>query len=305
MIHEVIHTKLHLDAAFFNTLRYIFIPGKLTSEYFKGKHKRYAHPMRLFLVLGVFCFALIQGKILHSEKSEVPHLSRGDEMVAQFHLAEGLETASKKWLQQYPQPEARAVYDSIIDYMKPDRDSFLLNGISLFYNNNKNVKFQTKDVVTLSDAELCKKYDIHGFFSQLAVKQGRKSFLEGEHLAEQMFHQLFYTLVLMLPFVALFMKLLYWRQGRFFIEHFIFLVHYHCFLFLVMTVLMLLSSYTSGSMIFLAFLGTGVFLLLALKKVYQQSFRKTFFKQTILFGFYFFMVMVFFTLNALFAFLTL
>lgn len=50
--HEFIHTFFHLDGKFFSTLTHLFLPGKLTEEYFKGHHKRYAHPIQLFLVLG-------------------------------------------------------------------------------------------------------------------------------------------------------------------------------------------------------------------------------------------------------------
>jgi Protein of unknown function (DUF3667) len=50
--HEFIHTFFHLDGKFFTTLTHLFIPGKLTEEYFRGHHKRYAHPIQLFLVLG-------------------------------------------------------------------------------------------------------------------------------------------------------------------------------------------------------------------------------------------------------------
>jgi Protein of unknown function (DUF3667) len=50
--HEFIHTFFHLDGKFFSTLTHLFIPGKLTEEYFRGHHKRYAHPIQLFLVLG-------------------------------------------------------------------------------------------------------------------------------------------------------------------------------------------------------------------------------------------------------------
>jgi hypothetical protein len=52
LFHEFIHTTLHLDGKFFTTLKHIFIPGKLTVEFFRGHHKRYAHPVQLFLVLG-------------------------------------------------------------------------------------------------------------------------------------------------------------------------------------------------------------------------------------------------------------
>jgi Protein of unknown function (DUF3667) len=52
LMHEFIHSNFHLDGKFFSTLKHIFIPGKLTEEFFKGHHKRYAHPIQLYLVLG-------------------------------------------------------------------------------------------------------------------------------------------------------------------------------------------------------------------------------------------------------------
>ena len=41
----------NLDSKLFKTLGALFIPGKLTKEYFLGKRKSYAPPIRLFLVM--------------------------------------------------------------------------------------------------------------------------------------------------------------------------------------------------------------------------------------------------------------
>ena len=59
LLHEFFHTFWHLDGKFFMTLHHLLIPGKLTTEFFKGHLKRYAHPIQLFLVLGAFVFGLI------------------------------------------------------------------------------------------------------------------------------------------------------------------------------------------------------------------------------------------------------
>jgi hypothetical protein len=67
LIHEFIHSNFHLDGKFFSTLKHLFIPGKLTEEFFKGHHKRYAHPIQLYLVLGGL-FLLIMSTI--SNKAE-------------------------------------------------------------------------------------------------------------------------------------------------------------------------------------------------------------------------------------------
>jgi hypothetical protein len=75
LLHEFIHTLFHLDGKFFWTLKHIFIPGKLTIEFFKGHHKRYAHPVQLFLVLGVLVFGLLISVLTNKEKELKKYLS--------------------------------------------------------------------------------------------------------------------------------------------------------------------------------------------------------------------------------------
>jgi len=45
-----------------------------------------------------------------------------------------------------------------------------------------------------------------------------------------------------LPLLALIMKLLYWRPKRYYVEHLLFLVHNHAFVFLAFSIVALLTS---------------------------------------------------------------
>jgi Protein of unknown function (DUF3667) len=67
LLHEFFHTFWHLDGKFFQTLHHLLIPGKLTTEFFKGHLKRYAHPIQLFLVLGAFVFGMIASRTAKME----------------------------------------------------------------------------------------------------------------------------------------------------------------------------------------------------------------------------------------------
>ncbi|MFK7810795.1 MAG: DUF3667 domain-containing protein, partial [Saprospiraceae bacterium] len=53
----------NLDSRFFRTMSALFVPGKLTKEYFLGKHRSYSKPLQLFLVPAFFLFALISWNI--------------------------------------------------------------------------------------------------------------------------------------------------------------------------------------------------------------------------------------------------
>jgi len=52
-------TVFNLESKFFKTIREIFIPGKLTNEWFKGRHKPYFHPVRLFIVTALLLIAAL------------------------------------------------------------------------------------------------------------------------------------------------------------------------------------------------------------------------------------------------------
>ena len=43
----------NIDSRTWRTLKSIFIPGKLTLEYFSGKHQQYIHPLRLLIVTSI------------------------------------------------------------------------------------------------------------------------------------------------------------------------------------------------------------------------------------------------------------
>ena len=308
LIHEVIHTKFHLDSTFFNTLRYIFIPGKLTEEFFKGKHKRYAHPIRLFLVLGVLSFALIEGKMFHHEDNSPAHNEQYI-TAAKAEMSEEFEHLRHQWLQLHPQADAQAVLDSVDHFLSEGSDSISIgnitwSGLPVIELEGDELKFSKKDIFLLSNDSLIKKYQIKGSLAKLFISQSRKAFVEGETVLKFFIHKLFYTLFLMIPVIAVFMKLLYVRHKYLFIEHFIFLLHYHCFLFALLSGLMLLSKYTSDLLVILAISGTAVFFFMALKKVYRQGFFKTLIKQNILLGFYIVMLIFFMAITAAYSFFT-
>ncbi len=44
---------LNIESRSWQTFKDLFIPGKLTLEYFSGKHRKYVHPLRLLLVTSV------------------------------------------------------------------------------------------------------------------------------------------------------------------------------------------------------------------------------------------------------------
>lgn len=50
---EFFDAVFNIESRTLRTLRALFIPGKLTEEYFEGRHKRYVHPLRTLLVMSI------------------------------------------------------------------------------------------------------------------------------------------------------------------------------------------------------------------------------------------------------------
>jgi hypothetical protein len=100
----------------------------------------------------------------------------------------------------------------------------------------------------------------------------------------------------LLPLFALWLKILY--RKRFYADHAIFALHVHCFAFVVLLITLLLDNFvntdqfTSWGVLLI-----GIYLWLALKNTYQQSYRRSFLKTFLLlcgYSFSFLFVFVFF-----------
>lgn len=113
------------------------------------------------------------------------------------------------------------------------------------------------------------------------------------------FPRLFFVL---LPLFALFLYLLFRKPGRYYLTHFIFSVHFHAFIFLLMTVMVILIDHIFPTSVFLSqwslMLTVGllqIYLVIALRRVYHQSWFATFGKTLLLNLMYSISVMIIFS----------
>ncbi|MEQ9402329.1 MAG: DUF3667 domain-containing protein [Cyclobacteriaceae bacterium] len=106
---------------------------------------------------------------------------------------------------------------------------------------------------------------------------------------------------LLLPLFALFLFLVFRKPGRFYLQHFIFSVHLHSFIFALSCMFVLLIDYIFPTSVFVSqwsfivviFL-LEIYLLMALRKVYNQKWTTIFFKLLLLNIMYTISVMIIF-----------
>jgi hypothetical protein len=120
-------------------------------------------------------------------------------------------------------------------------------------------------------------------FDRPLQEAGARARERPEEFAELFFDHLPRTFFLLLPAFALLLKLFYWRQDRYYVDHLIFSLHYHAFVFLDFVLLLLLGRpWVPDPLAWVLFpiLGLGLVLYLpfALRRVYGGSWWMTLLK---------------------------
>lgn len=94
------------------------------------------------------------------------------------------------------------------------------------------------------------------------------------------------VLLVILPIFALFQKLVYIRHKIYFVEHLVFLLHTHAFMFLLIFAGGILMMFFSAGVLVYIPLAMLLYLFVAFRRVYQQGFWKTVVKFSVLFWLY-------------------
>ncbi len=284
-INHFFENVFNLDSRIFQTITKLCIPGKLTIEYFKGKHRTYYHPIRLYLVMSLIFFAILSLKKdsivigFNVNTTTKSALKKAEKEKHFLEFSAILDTTKQLILKDNEHPEVKAAMDSLFQQLPqvPLRDSINITLIT----REKEYKFDQRDVMTLEADELIEKYKVEGLFNKISVRQGVRFARDQALFFRQIVSNLPWMLLVMMPALALFFKILYIRHKRFFVEHLVFNFHHHAFAFFLFSIIFLLPhKYT----LLIAPFGAGVvliFLFLAMIKVYQQGFGKTFIKFSI------------------------
>jgi Protein of unknown function (DUF3667) len=114
LLHEFTHTLFHVDGKLVTTLRHIFVPGKLTLEFFKGHHKRYAHPIQLFLVLGagfLFFLSLLSHKLEEKVKHKIETANQQND---KKRLLAELDSTARQMPVYKNDPSVRKAVDTLL-----------------------------------------------------------------------------------------------------------------------------------------------------------------------------------------------
>ena len=153
LMHEFTHSVFHIDGKLFSTMRHVFIPGKLTEEFFKGHHKRYAHPVQMFLVLGTICFWALNSTVNKGLEDLGKESLKNEEKAFKNDLLFNIDSV-RRHDSVYKTPSVQTAFDSLIDKFYFKGTNYIAAGDSLTvrekYVNLKNkIKLEKQRIARL------------------------------------------------------------------------------------------------------------------------------------------------------------
>ena len=307
----------HLDAKFVKMCWQLLIPGRVTMEYFAGRQKRYPHPVQFFFVV-MFFFLLLFSKVVNNAPSNGVHFNTGngnfnissegsneEEKVVRAdqinfyeslqhyvwgkELRNGFDSLPAEWRTSITQKAIDSVvtlvngkWEEHVEIMaKIGGDSSEANAIDTIPLNffDKHFYIALSDLVELNSDEILDKYEIHDWMDRILLTQGIKSLSNSQSLISTYAGSLGWTVLLLITIMSGLLYLLYIRRKRYYVEHFVFLMHQNSGAFLLLTLGLLarrLGLIDASPIIWmLLIVWISVSLLIAMKRFYGQNWPKT------------------------------
>ena len=285
----------NIDSRTWRTFINIFIPGKLTLEYFAGKHRKYVHPLRLLIVTSLLTIIAMS---YQGFQTKTNHGFVIKDRIAENYERQRVKTILENIIDStnviFPEPSTKIISDTILSvfhdslinllHVYGDRygDNIDLNHYISFTDESSEV-ISKRDFMTKTEEELVEIYKKNaGPLDRLIFRQKIKYINDESQLASTMISSVSWSIILMMPCVALVLYFLYKRRRFYYIENLIFTFHFHSFVFIVLTILILGLHIFPYWVYLLSFFIIQAFLFFSMWKVYGQGIFKTLLKQFIL-----------------------
>jgi hypothetical protein len=285
LLRELLEDFVDFDSRFMRTMRpLLFKPGKLTRDYLDGRRFRYTPPLRLYIFSSIACFfvaALLAADIIQI----------GGERDADGDVVSGIRIGVAD------DPELREALDRLDPATRQEVDEALRQ-----VTEDREGEDESDDTININGEPWDRETNpidiewlpdwvndwINDEIEQSPAK-GREIEQNPDLIKQKVFDVLPATMFVLLPIVALLFKFWYLFAGKYYIEHLIFALHNHSFLFVVLLISLLFGALadwaeptgagrmTTASTWLNVAIGVWVpvYFLVSLKRVYQQGWFMT------------------------------
>jgi len=296
LVRDAVGDLFELDSRLWQTIIPLMLrPGQLTHDYLVGRRARFMPPFRTYLVLSIVFFLVAffdpqqQFGILFEPESEpqgaearrrtAEEIRRG---VLEDLEAEGIDVSRSAGApgegalpEPPPLPDADPERDNGVNVQVTPSGELDVN-CNLDNFESGTPEWFSRRVTEERLREICNSI----------VADGGRSFFN------QLLDNIPAALFILLPLMALALKMLYPLSKRYYVEHLLFVLHFHAFFFLILTLEVLFSRATSwlglpelvrNLSVFVVSVYVPVYLYKAMRRVYEQGRAITLLKYLFLF----------------------
>lgn len=291
---NTISNYFSVDARFFKSYVPLMTkPGFLAKEFVDGKRILYLHPAQMYLFVSVVFFFLFSF-ISREQTQDIDALLKDNE----FRMKEVRDS-----IQQQDQDSIAAL--RMIETLDKDQQDLVLknNDVKKLISRSKNkgasgnvlgINFNQQEIDSMidsgaSDAAIYKNLgmkDSDGAFKKRIYKQGLKFMKNrsGGSVLQAFYDSIPIAMFVLLPIFAFILKIFYYNKGPF-AYHLVFSFYYFAFLFMVFSILVLLSLFWKdfpGWIYLLVLVSTFFYFFFGVKRFYGQGYLMSFIKANVI-----------------------
>lgn len=276
-------TTFHLDSRGLRSLWGVLSPGKLTLAYFAGKQKKYFHPIQFFFVTLFLLFLTISfGTKSKQNPFKIVQFFDGQEpayIKAQIDMRDSLIKYRNALPTAWNTPAYSKPVDSLIRVVTekiatPQSDSFSMDLLNCSY------AIAYTDILRLEPDSVLHYYQVKPGFDRFLVRQALRSGLNSQELTTFWVGSFSWSALVLIAVMSFWLKVLYRKQNRFFVEHFVLLLHLQTGFVVVLLLSYILKRwlYFPKYIGFLCIIWLILGYFIAFKRYYRQTYLKTFLK---------------------------
>lgn len=267
-VEDVFESFWHLDGRIFRSLRELWIPGRVAANYLAGQRVRYLPPLRLFVILSLFAFLMARlsvstdDSVVRVVPTNDPFASlttpaevvqQRDTLLAGLPVADNADLTTRTATLAARQAISEAA-TARIDVLQGRPPTVSERALDLRLGSDRQRPWHPVDnPVKLSAlpgwANAAINQRMERLQANLKPDQAHWKYLLGKFIAA-----LPAALIVMMPLLALVLRLLYWRRPMGYLEHLVVALYSHAWLLSVLFVVSALNALAAFSGV--AVLGT-------------------------------------------------
>lgn len=280
---NTISNYFSVDARFFASfLPLLFKPGYLPKKFVEGKRLTYLHPAQFYLFISVVFFFLLSFEARHQQEVFEESIKKG------FDSVDSIDSNQVKMLDSLELNIEKSFADKGVNVnLDVDTDSIKSEDRSdINFGFNRDI-IDSLIAINAPQEEKLKalgyKEDQAGWKQRFYIQLLKFYEKKGGGILQAFYDSIPLAMFILLPIYALLLYLLFFKKGRFAV-HLVFSFYFFSFLFTVFSILLLVNFiYQLPSWIdLMVIFSTGIYLIIALMRFYEQGFGKIFLKTNIL-----------------------